>query len=166
MSKEILTSDKQILLQEARQIYGNKNQILVCMEELNELACVLAKYPRYSDEAEAVKDLKEKALDEYADVFIILDHVKHIFDLTDDDIAGRVNAKLTRLARWLSHSKSMQETVDDRTVIPETICSDCVHRILFGEEDYEDYCHLCHQAQATEGKAIFHLTAQEKTHEI
>lgn len=28
------------ILKQARDTYGNKNQILVCIEELNELACV------------------------------------------------------------------------------------------------------------------------------
>ena len=55
-------------LEKARQTYGNKNQIMVCMEELNELSCVLAKFPRYEDEQKATQDLHDKALDEVADV--------------------------------------------------------------------------------------------------
>ena len=51
------------ILSKARETYGNKNQILVCIEELNELACVLAKYPRYDDDKEAVRDLYSKAID-------------------------------------------------------------------------------------------------------
>ena len=45
------------ILKRARDTYGNKNQILVCIEELNELACVLAKFPRYNNEEDAVEKL-------------------------------------------------------------------------------------------------------------
>ena len=47
---DMLHEQEKKVLEEARNTYGSKNQILVCMEELNELACVLAKYPRYDDE--------------------------------------------------------------------------------------------------------------------
>lgn len=103
-------------LQLARQTYGNKNQILVSIEELNELACVLAKYPRYADESKATEELYDKALDEVADVIVVLDHVINIIGLREDDIDLRIQLKIGRLARWLRHSSSMQETIDDRTV--------------------------------------------------
>ena len=104
-----MTVEEQIkVLETARKVYGNKNQILVCIEELNELACVLAKFPRYEDEGEAREKLMDKALDEVADVLIILDHVQKIFGLTDEDIADRMIKKIERLDRWLKNSTSMQ----------------------------------------------------------
>ena len=51
-------------LAKARETYGNTPQILVAIEELNELACVLAKFPRYDSEQEAQIELHQKAVDE------------------------------------------------------------------------------------------------------
>ena len=147
------------ILKDARDTYGNKNQILVCMEELNELACVLAKYPRYEDESKATLELYDKTLDEVADVMIILDHVKNIFKISDEALDARISKKVSRLARWLLHSNSMQETIDDRVV---SLCDGCTR---FGAKDedgqiYENYCSPCYRAQATEGIAPFHRKAE------
>lgn len=113
------------VLEMARETYGNKNQILVCIEELNELACVLAKYPRYDIEDEAVKALYDKALDEVTDVEIILRHVKSIFKIDKEDIHNRTEAKIERLIRWLSASDSMQRTTEDREVSIPDGCKAC-----------------------------------------
>lgn len=146
-------------LDTARETYGNKNQILVCMEELNELACVLAKYPRYSDENEATKELQDKVLDEFADVLIILSHVQSIFELSDEMVNARVEAKIERLRRWLLHSKSMQETIDDREVATASVkglCMGCKHSKVTSEKEFMNICRICHLAQATEGIAPFY----------
>ena len=103
-------------LAKARETYGSTTQILVAIEELNELACVLAKFPRYDSEYEAQLDLHQKAIDEVADVEIILHHVKAIFNLNQEEIDVRKVAKIERLQRWLDNSTRMQRTVEDRTV--------------------------------------------------
>lgn len=105
------------VLEKARETYGVNNQILVCIEELNELACVLAKFPRYENPEQASIELHKKALDEVADVEIILCHVKSIFGLTGEEILTRKEAKLERLGRWLNESNSMRQTTVDREVI-------------------------------------------------
>ena len=51
-----------------------------------------------------------------ADVIIVLDHVQNIFGLTDEEISDRIKLKIERVQRWLTHSTSMQETVDDRKI--------------------------------------------------
>lgn len=103
-------------LAKARETYGNTIQILVAMEELNELACVLAKFPRYDSEYEAKLDLHQKVVDEVADVEIILHNVKAIFNLNQEEVDARKLAKTKRLQRWLDNSPSMQRTIEDRTV--------------------------------------------------
>lgn len=148
---KVETSD---VLQKAREVYGNKNQILVCMEELNELACVLAKFPRYEDENKATQELFDKVLDETADVYVILEHVKAIFGFTPQQVEDRKKKKLERVARWLTHSNSMQETVEDRSVAG-SMCETCTH----DESDsqvYDEVCSHCLKAQATEGIAPFY----------
>ena len=156
MSDMLYPHEKEVL-KTARETYGNKNQILVCMEELNELACVLAKYPRYEDESKATYELHNKILDEYVDVLIILDHVKNIADLSDTEIRNRLVAKIDRLQRWLTHSDSMQETVDDRKVVetPEP-CKSCLRKHV-DEFKCEDYCSMCLRAQGTEGTSPFYI---------
>ena len=135
------------VLHKARATYGNKNQILVCIEELNELACVLAKYPRYDDENKATSELYNQALDEVADVVIILSHVKEIFNMPEKDIYNRIKLKVDRLNRWLSHSSSMQETVDDRVILDP--CMGCVRH---NSDSAETVCNTCISASATDGK--------------
>lgn len=158
MPEDVRFSPEEIskILQKARQVYGNKNQILVCIEELNELACVLAKYPRYDSESRAVLELCDKALDEVADVYIILEHVKAIFNMSEDDVAQRKTVKAMRVKKWLSHSDSMQETIDDR-VLEESPCKDCT-RDRQHSDVYNDYCAHCLKAQATEGLPIYKKT--------
>lgn len=148
-----MTAEEQIkVLETARKVYGNKNQILVCIEELNELACVLAKFPRYEDEGEAREKLMDKALDEVADVLIILEHVQKIFELTEEDIADRMLKKIERLDRWLKSSTSMQRTLEDRAVGKTGSCLSCDN----WENPEANMCGSCMAAEATEGIRPFY----------
>lgn len=111
-----INDDNKVILQKARDTYGTKNQILVSIEELNELAAVCAKYPRYSDENQANSELHFKVLDEVADVYIVLNHIEAILQLSDEEIQNRIAAKIERLERWLNTSQSFQHTMEDRIV--------------------------------------------------
>lgn len=160
-------SEMQEVLKKARQTYGNKNQLLVSIEELNELACVLAKYPRYEDDKKATEELYNKALDEIADVYTVLEHIKAIFGISEEALWQRRGAKVSRLNRWLSHSNSMTETVKDREVganssktlnisigkPKNSFCKNC--SIKWNQENYDSKCVHCLKAQATEGIAPF-----------
>ena len=111
-----ITPKHRAVLKKARDTYGDTTQILVSVEELNELSCVCAKFPRFEDPDTARKELHSKAIDEVADVLIILDHIISIFDLTPVDIGERINAKVARVERWLEKSQSQSQTMIDRTV--------------------------------------------------
>lgn len=105
-------------LSKIRKLYGNTSEITVCIEELNELACVLCKYPRYRNHNKAVRALRHKVLDEYVDVCIILEHVKAVFSLSDTEIDTRYRAKMDRIKRWVdSSNKTPTQTLKDRAVI-------------------------------------------------
>lgn len=152
-----MTAEEQIkVLETARKVYGNKNQILVCIEELNELACVLAKFPRYEDEGEAREKLMNKALDEVADVLIILEHVQKIFELTDEDISDRILKKIERLDRWLRSSTSMQRTLEDR-VVGVVDCKTCQN---WQNTNYS-MCKTCMSTEGTEGVRPFYKPRKE-----
>ena len=148
--------DTEDTLSKARESYGNKNQILVCIEELNELACVLAKYNRYDDECVARKELHDKAVDELADVYIILEHVKSILNIPNEDVIIRASLKLRRLNRWLSNSDSMQETINDRAVEDndKKECSSCLRNGLSKEGN--TICNVCLSAEAYEGNKPYY----------
>ena len=99
-----------------RDTYGDTTQILISVEELCELACVCAKFPRFEDSDIARNKLHKQALDEVADTLIVLDHIVHIFDLTPVELGERVEAKIARLDRWLHTSTSQSQTMMDRKV--------------------------------------------------
>ena len=152
-----MTVEEQIkVLETARNVYGNKNQILVCIEELNELACVLAKFPRYEDEDEAREKLTEKVIDEVADVMIILDHVQKIFGIPDEAISDRIMKKIERLERWLKNSTSMQRTLEDR-VVGVVDCNTCQN---WQNPDYS-MCKTCMSTEGTEGIKPFYKQRKE-----
>ena len=104
------------ILSDLRKTYGNTTQILVSNEELCELAAVCAKFPRYKDPKKARAELHSAAIDEVADVMIILDHVINIFQLKDEEIRKRIGGKLDRIVRWLAESSDQEQTTVDREV--------------------------------------------------
>lgn len=112
----LLSQHQGEILALARKTYGSTNQILVSNEELCELAAICAKFPRYSDPEKARTELHSKAIDEVADVLIVLDHIMSIFDLNPVEIKARINGKVDRLDRWLRASDSQEQTMVDREV--------------------------------------------------
>lgn len=142
------------VLAKARATYGDTAQILVSTEELCELAAVCSKYPRYQTKAKAQDELHDKAVDEVADVLIVLDHVISIFGLTPVDIGDRIAGKVARLERWLNTSNSMEQTTVDRKVpgqlhITEmrheegVLCDKCTHREGSTNFKPSNYCAQC-----------------------
>lgn len=115
-TSRFVTPKHREILKKARDTYGDTTQILISVEELCELACVCAKFPRYEDSDVARKKLHTQALDEVADTLIVLDHIVNIFDLTPVEVGERVEAKIARLDRWLHTSTSQSQTMIDRKV--------------------------------------------------
>ena len=118
-NKLTLSEGVEGVLSNAREVYGNTHEVVVCMGELSELSSVLAKYQRYCEEDEAVSELRASVLGEVADVMISLNHIMSIFKLDDETVSLMVNAKAGRLARWLSNSSSPEETMRDRAITQE-----------------------------------------------
>jgi NTP pyrophosphatase (non-canonical NTP hydrolase) len=111
-----LTPEQIEILEKAREKYGDVAQLLVSIEELNELACVLAKYPRYDTPEQAKTELHQKALDEVADVYIILNHVETILGLDSYELYIRIAKKIERVERWLNTNDKFSQTLVDREV--------------------------------------------------
>ena len=104
------------VLQEARAVYGDDNQLSVAIEEMAELTQVLSKYFRYDDKIKGVAELLPQVISEVADVYIVLEHVKAIFGLEPRDIDQMVFMKIDRLRRWLEQSSSAEVTLTDRSL--------------------------------------------------
>lgn len=104
------------ILAKARRTFGDTTQILVAMEELCELACVCAKYPRYENSSNAKEELHNKAIDELADVTVVINHIINIMDIDPHEVEKRISGKVARVARWVNKSNSMQITTEDRKV--------------------------------------------------
>lgn len=157
-----------MILSDLRKTYGNTTQILVSNEELCELAAVCAKFPRYKDPEKARAELHSAAIDEVADVMIILDHVINIFHLQDDEIRSRISGKIDRIGRWLSKSSDQEQTTIDREVregvdpqpsgkpaeksqeqpvgdVTKVHCVGCAHVGEFQQLKMGGRCHICAQ---------------------
>lgn len=136
------------VLDQIRATYGNTTQILVSNEELCELAAVCAKFPRYSNPEQARIELHAKAVDEVADVLIILDHIVNIFQLDPLEIRYRINGKVQRIERWLQASNSQEQTLKDREVqadIPKAPCGTCMNFGDFQNLKPGNICSVCVQ---------------------
>lgn len=117
MNPECLFTEKDLqVLQRARETYGAHKQIGVAAEECTELAKELIKAFRYDSFDDAVKNTKESVVDEVADVFIVLDHVIKLFNITPEDLQPHITKKLQRLEYWLDNSSSIEFTTRCRTI--------------------------------------------------
>lgn len=106
-------------LQTARSTYGPFRQIGVAAEECTELAKELIKAFRFDDFSTAVEKTKNNVVDEVADVFIILDHVIKLYNITNQDLRPHIIQKMTRLRYWLEHDDSMEFTTEYRNLDSE-----------------------------------------------
>jgi predicted house-cleaning noncanonical NTP pyrophosphatase (MazG superfamily) len=82
---------------EALKKYGNKKQIMKTIGELNELAAELTRY--VLDEINP--HMRDKVIQETADVYICLEYVKEVFNIGMDDLLEAKAYKLTRLKNKL-----------------------------------------------------------------
>ena len=138
--RTIMTEEQLRVLAKARETYGNDQQVVIAMGELSELVTAISKYPRYSSDhkEQAREDLHDAVLDEVADVFVVLDHVINIFDLSYEEIQAQVTKKVSRVGRWLSSSNSMEQTIVDRALVDQkptlddkiaaALCSSCAYK--------------------------------------
>lgn len=132
------------LLEKAQSTYGYANQVIVAVEELCELGAVLSKYPRYDFHYDALVALRDKVLEETADVAIMLRHIQMIFGIQPEDLENMMDKKLNRLKRWLSDDdKSFHHTTEDRAVEEVLTCTDSCYYLYHADEDTPDTCGEC-----------------------
>lgn len=76
--------------------FGEPHQLMICFEEMAELAKAISKAIRYSREGH-----KNHICEEIADVEIMLEQVKMIFGIDDEDVEMWRLDKIVRLRRTL-----------------------------------------------------------------
>ena len=136
------------LLETAQATYGYASQVVVAIEELCELGAVLSKYPRYDFHDDALEALRDKVVEEVADVIIMMRHIQMIFGIQPTELDDMIEKKLNRLKRWLENdNKSFQHTTEDRAVgdeCPYEHCSfpECNHVCGYEPEEEPD-CSDC-----------------------
>lgn len=108
--RNLLSSDDIEALSQAREKFGERNQIAVAAEECCELAKELLKYMRYDSHKKAVADTKGAVISEVADVIIVLDHVLEIFQISDADLLVELELKMGRVKKWLASDEGMEIT--------------------------------------------------------
>lgn len=128
-------------LKQARERYGFEKEILVCIEELNELASVLAKYGRYDFHDVALDSLRKNVLNELADVFNAIDHIQAVFDIDDKEILVESAQKGDRLLFWMHNNPtvSMEDSTKERD-IPKKPCPLCAYN---GSDPFKQPCIAC-----------------------
>ena len=89
------------VLERAIATYGEKNQVLKCIEEMSELTKALLKL-QYADKQYELQILQDAVNEEMADVDIMLEQMKMIFR-NRNAVENQKIKKLERLKRRLDH---------------------------------------------------------------
>jgi len=94
-------NDFEIVLKDAIDTFGEDLQMMVAIEEMAELTKVLSKVARYGMQDR----LREKAVEEIADVTIMMLQLMMIFDIPDDILCKEMSRKVKRLEEGISRRK-------------------------------------------------------------
>lgn len=94
------TDDLKAVCAQAINSFGDAPQMLVAIEEMAELTQALSKSGRYGIEA-----ARAQVLEEMADVYIMLEQLKIIFDFSAEEVQQEQAVKLEKLKKYLGSKK-------------------------------------------------------------
>ena len=103
--------------------YGSMRQLIVLMEECGELTQASSKVFRYvydleddyeddifeGDDIELPGDLYDSITEEIADVIIMIEQIKYLLEIEDDDIKAWINMKVNRELERIAESENNDE---------------------------------------------------------
>ena len=89
-------------LVKALEKFGSISELIITVEELSELQKEVTKQLRNEGKM-------ENLVEEMADVYIVMEYLKMIFAITDDDINKQVEKKLNRLENRLNSENEQQK---------------------------------------------------------
>lgn len=128
---KFITPEYKGVLERARETYGNRKQLSVAAEELDELAILCNKYQRYDDHNNGVKDLYADVVGEVSDVLIVLNHIIEAFGISEEALKGTISGKIARLESWLAQSSSLQISTVMRDIpTGKPGCETCLYKDL------------------------------------
>lgn len=113
--------------------YGFESQSIILIEEVAELTQAITKYKRYSEEGlQSIRNMKSGAIcrnlvEEIADVEIMLEQIKYLLNITDEDTS---EIKSTKIERTLEFIKVGRHTKLDEV--------ECILGIELEEPDEPD----------------------------
>lgn len=84
------------IMKKALKKNGKIKQSVIAMEECSELIKAISKMIRYSSDEDSVCMYKDNLIEEMADVYIILDELKMMYDILEFDIEEMINQKIDR----------------------------------------------------------------------
>ena len=99
------------VLKTAIATYGNEAQLCVAMEECAELIQAISKYKRYGSKAQ------EQLAEEIADVLIVVEEVKLICGIKDEQLKFYHDKKIARLKERLENAKEREENEKNTDII-------------------------------------------------
>ena len=95
MNKDLLEKIEQV-----RKVNTTQNILTIAMEELAELVQVICKLKRLTNQditlRKEEKQIFEELKEELADVYLLLEQIKIINDITDYEIERRISEKIRR----------------------------------------------------------------------
>lgn len=91
------------VLKTAIATYGNEAQLCVAMEECAELIQAISKYKRYGSKSQ------EQVAEEITDVLIVVEEVKLICGIKDEQLKFYHDKKIARLKERLENAKEREE---------------------------------------------------------
>lgn len=89
-------------LKECIDFFGETKQQAVCIEEMAELTQQLCKHM-----IDHPKKSRENLVEEYTDVLIMLNQIKIIFSITDEEVENGRIFKLARLKNFIENQKQL-----------------------------------------------------------
>lgn len=90
--------DQKKVLYKAIKTYGFNAQLDMCIEEMSELTKEICKKKRG-------KDNRMEIIEEMADVYIMLEQLKFVCDISYEEIQEVAKLKIERLKKRLEHEK-------------------------------------------------------------
>lgn len=98
---------------------GKIKQSVIAMEECSELIKAISKMIRYSSDEDSACVFKDDLIEEMADVYIILDELKIMYDILEFEIDEIMKLKMLREEGRIRDEEIKKEEGNDEKFIPE-----------------------------------------------
>lgn len=95
------------IIEKALIYYGERHQIDKVIEESAELIQAISKIREYQEvtEGDYTEGLKNSLITELADVYITLEYIKNVYEITEEELDKEIEFKLNRLKERLNNEK-------------------------------------------------------------